>query len=242
MSRQYLKAYSRRQKAVGACASQITPVGCLQVSACGELARLGLVAGSPAPAAATSLYDWDLATAALAASHAVRHQLDAMLVQSRQSTQPPSVSTGGCSTESIQSLPCDARQRLTLVDASGRHAPLRQKHAYECALCWSEMCHCKGLATYPALAVDVSPVLRTAFPMGGREHVKALSSAHVPEGNRVCCAEPGAPSTGSTAGPARKGFGGFLSQVKDAASKVVDDTSKNLNQASLLLSSTCQCM
>ncbi len=60
----------------------------LQVSACGELARLGLVAGTPEPAAATSLYDWDLATAALAASHAVKRQLDASLAQSRLTQQP----------------------------------------------------------------------------------------------------------------------------------------------------------
>lgn len=39
------------------------------------------------------------------------------------------------------------------------------------------------------------------------------------------------PLTGASA-PAKKGFGGFLSHVKDAASRVVDDTSKNLNQAS----------
>ena len=75
------------------------PVACLQVSACGELARLGLVAGTPAPSAATSLYDWDLATAALAASHAVKHQLDAMLAQSRQSAQPPPPPKGERSTE-----------------------------------------------------------------------------------------------------------------------------------------------
>ncbi len=60
----------------------------MQVSACGELARLGLMAGTPEPAAATSLYDWDLATAALAASHAVKRQLDALLAQSRPAQQP----------------------------------------------------------------------------------------------------------------------------------------------------------
>ena len=61
----------------------------LQISACGELARLGLIAGSPEPGAATGLYDWDLATAALAASHAVKRQLDATLAQRRNSQQPP---------------------------------------------------------------------------------------------------------------------------------------------------------
>lgn len=75
------------------------PVTCVQVSACGELARLGLVAGTPAPSAATSLYDWDLATAALAASHAVKLQLDATLAQSRQSAQPPPPPKGERSTE-----------------------------------------------------------------------------------------------------------------------------------------------
>lgn len=80
------------------------PVTCLQVSACGELARLGLVAGTPTPAPATSLYDWDLATAALAASHAVQHQLDAMR-QSRQSMQPPPPPKGARSTE-IEKIHC----------------------------------------------------------------------------------------------------------------------------------------
>ena len=61
----------------------------LQISACGELARLGLIAGSPEPGAATGLYDWDLATAALAASHAVKRQLDATLAQRRNSQQLP---------------------------------------------------------------------------------------------------------------------------------------------------------
>jgi len=35
--------------------------------------------------------------------------------------------------------------------------------------------------------------------------------------------------------PPKKGLGNFLSQVKDAASRVVDDTSKNLNQVSCML-------
>ena len=67
---------------------------CLQISACGELARLGLVAGSPEPGAATGLYDWDLATAALAASHAVKRQLNATLTQRRNSQQPPAQQPG----------------------------------------------------------------------------------------------------------------------------------------------------
>ena len=75
----------------------------LQVSACGELARLGLVAGTPEPAAATSLYDWDLATAALAASHAVKRQLDASLAQSRP-TQQPSPQLKGALLSDISSL------------------------------------------------------------------------------------------------------------------------------------------
>ena len=66
----------------------------MQVSACGELARLGLVAGTSEPAAATSLYDWDLATAALAASHAVKRQLDAALAQIRLSQQPSPLPKG----------------------------------------------------------------------------------------------------------------------------------------------------
>lgn len=66
----------------------------LQISACGELARLGLIAGSPEPGAATALYDWDLATAALAASHAVKRQLDATLAQRRDSQQPPAQQPG----------------------------------------------------------------------------------------------------------------------------------------------------
>ena len=45
---------------------------------------------------------------------------------------------------------------------------------------------------------------------------------------------PLAPSAAAPA-PGKKGFGGFLSQVKDAASRVVDDTSKNLNQASICM-------
>lgn len=70
--------------------SSLTDVPCgLQVSACGELARLGLVAGTSEPAAATALYDWDLATAALAASHAVKRQLAATLAQGRPSQQAP---------------------------------------------------------------------------------------------------------------------------------------------------------
>ena len=65
------------------------------MSACGELARLGLVTGTPEPAAATSLYDWDLATAALAASHAVKRQLDASQAHSRLSQQPLPQPKGG---------------------------------------------------------------------------------------------------------------------------------------------------
>ena len=37
--------------------------------------------------------------------------------------------------------------------------------------------------------------------------------------------------------PGKKGLGGFLSQVKDAASRVVDDTSKNFNQVSVCMRS-----
>ncbi len=134
------------------------------------------MAGTPAPAPATSLYDWDLATAALAASQAVRHQLDAMLVQSRQSTQPPPVPTGRCSTEFIQSLPCDGRQQLTLMHESGCHAHLRQEHAYECALCCKLFVPLQGVLQHILpWHLGVSPVLWTAFPMGGREHVKLLS-------------------------------------------------------------------
>ena len=66
----------------------------LQISACGELARLGLIARSPEPGAATALYDWDLATAALAALHAVKRQLDATLAQRGSSQQPPAQQPG----------------------------------------------------------------------------------------------------------------------------------------------------
>jgi len=54
-----------------------------------------LVTGTSEPAAATSLYDWDLATAALAASHAVQRQQDASLAHSRLSQQPSPQPKGG---------------------------------------------------------------------------------------------------------------------------------------------------
>ena len=53
-----------------------------------------------------------------------------------------------------------------------------------------------------------------------------------PSDSPGCLAEPSVPSAAAPA-PGKKGLGGFLSQVKDAASRVVDDTSKNLNQASI---------
>ena len=153
----------------------------LQVSACGELARLGLVAGTPEPAAATALYDWDLATAALAASHAVKRQLDASLAQSRPAHQPSPQPKG------VQ-LP-------------------RSCHA----LCLPRTKHAGWL------------------PFG----VVVTLCGHVCGG---CFAEAQAASTAAAA-PAKRGFGSFLNQVKDAANRVVDDTSKNLSQAGLAPSS-----
>ena len=128
------------------------------------------MAGTPEPAAAISLYDWDLATAALAASHAVQRQLDASLAQSRLSQQPSPLPKGALVSDVSISI-------------------LTQR----CTLC--------------------------ALPM-------------FPEVMGACFAEPQAAS-GITAAPAqgRRGFGSFLSHVKDAASRVVDDTSKNLTQA-----------
>ncbi|BDA45161.1 hypothetical protein COCOBI_06-6410 [Coccomyxa sp. Obi] len=59
------------------------------VGAHGDLARLGLVEGTPSPSPVAQLYDWDLATAALAAAHAVSRELRAAAVPAPSSFQPP---------------------------------------------------------------------------------------------------------------------------------------------------------
>ncbi len=60
-----------------------------QVGVHGDLARLGLVEGTPPPSPVAQLYDWDLATAALAAAHAVSRELRAAVVPAPSSFQPP---------------------------------------------------------------------------------------------------------------------------------------------------------
>lgn len=56
----------------------------------GDLARLGLVEGTPPPSPVAQLYDWDLATAALAAAHAVSRELRAAAAPAPASSfQPP---------------------------------------------------------------------------------------------------------------------------------------------------------
>ncbi|KAK9908560.1 hypothetical protein WJX75_009693 [Coccomyxa subellipsoidea] len=54
----------------------------------GDLARVGMVQGTPPPAPPAQLYDWDLATAALAAAHAVSRELKAAAFPPPPSFQP----------------------------------------------------------------------------------------------------------------------------------------------------------
>ena len=65
----------------------LTPF-CAQVGGHGDLARVGLVQGMPPPAPPAQLYDWDLATAALAAAHAVSRELKAAAFPPPPSFQP----------------------------------------------------------------------------------------------------------------------------------------------------------
>lgn len=65
----------------------VTPF-CAQVGGHGDLARVGLVQGMPPPAPPAQLYDWDLATAALAAAHAVSRELKAAAFPPPPSFQP----------------------------------------------------------------------------------------------------------------------------------------------------------
>jgi hypothetical protein len=62
---------------------------CMQVGPQGEMARLGLVEGTPQPACASQLYDWELATAALAAAHAVTRELKLAAAEALPSYHPP---------------------------------------------------------------------------------------------------------------------------------------------------------
>lgn len=54
----------------------------------GDLARVALAEGTPEPARPSQLYDWDLATAALAAAHAVARELKAAAFPPPPSFQP----------------------------------------------------------------------------------------------------------------------------------------------------------